>query len=174
MGAQVPSSRPRTVLVATNTVPLAARAVPPAERDVVSAREALQRLPRPEVGPPVTGRRGLYHAKRRWSGWKTKRGGKKYTMEYAHACHDLKTPFSCITTAFDNQTAGRFLIKTKSGFRLLGEQEARRLMTFDIHYPFAGTKKQRMAQLGNAIPPEFARRLFRHITRNVVKFHRTP
>ena len=174
MGAQVPSSRPRTVLVATNTVPLAARAVPPAERDLVSAHEALLRWPRPEEGRPVTGRRGLYHAKRRWSGWKNKRGEKKYKMEYAHACHHLKTPMSCITTAFDNQTAGRFLIKTKSGFRLLGEQEARRLMTFDIHYPFAGTLKQRMTQLGNAIPPEFARRLFRHITSNVVKFHRTP
>ena len=174
MGAQVPSSRPRTVLVATNTVPLAARAVPPAERDLVSAHEALLRWPRPEEGRPVTGRRGLYHAKRRWSGWKTKRGEKKYKMEYAHAFHGLKTPMSCITTAFDNQTAGRFLIKTKSGFRLLGEQEARRLMTFDINYPFAGTLKQRMTQLRNAIPPEFARRLFRHITRNVVKFHRTP
>ena len=109
----------------------------------------------------------------RWPGRRSA-GRLSTRLEYAHACHDLKTPFLCITTAFDNQTAGRFLIKTKSGFRLLGEQEARRLMTFDIHYPFAGTLKQRMTQLGNAIPPEFARRLFRHITSNVVKFHRTP
>ena len=112
----------------------------------------------------------MYHAKRRWSGWKTKRGVKKYTMEYAHACHPLNTPFSCITTAFDNQTAGRFLIKTKNSFRYLSEQEAKHLMAFDIHYPFAGTQKERFTQLGNAIPPEFARRLFTPITTNVVTF----
>ena len=91
-------------------------------------------------------------------------------MEYAHACHDLNAPFSCITTAFDNQTAGRFLIKIESGFRLLSKQEAKRLMSFNIHYPSAGTQKERFTQLGNASPPEFARLLFTHITTNAVTF----
>ena len=44
-------------------------------------------------------------------------------------------------------------------------------MTFPIDYPFHGTQHQRFVQIGNAIPPEFARVLFRHIiATNVVIF----
>lgn len=173
---QVPSSRPRTVMVATNTVPLTSNAMPRSEVDLVSASEALKQEPRPKVGRAVTSLMGLKHARNRLRGWLKKNGERKFTMKYAHAVADMSKPFSCLTTAFTNPTSGRFLIKTPrkkngiAGFRYLHEEEAKRLMTFPIDYPFHGTQHQRFVQIGNAIPPEFARVLFRHIVTNVVIF----
>ena len=167
---QVPSSRPRTVMVATNTVPLTSNAIPRSEVDLVSASEALKQEPRPKVGRAVTSPMGLKHARNRLRGWLKKNGERKFTMKYAHAVADMSKPFSCITTAFTNPTSGRFLIKTPRGFRFLHEEEAKRLMTFPIDYPFHGTQHQRFVQIGNAIPPEFACVLFRHIVTNVVIF----
>ena len=167
---QVPSSRPRTVMVATNTVPLTSNAIPRSEVDLVSASEALKQEPRPKVGRAVTSPMGLKHARNRLRGWLKKNGERKFTMKYAHAVADMSKPFSCITTAFTNPTSGRFLIKTPRGFRYLHEEEAKRLMTFPIDYPFHGTQHQRFVQIGNAIPPEFACVLFRHIVTNVVIF----
>ena len=71
-----------------------------------------------------------------------------------------------ITTAFRNPSCGAFLIKIGDDFYLLSQQQAARLVTFPMDYPFAGTQRERDSQVGSCIPPRFAYYLGLHIKRN--------
>ena len=53
-------------------------------------------------------------------------------------------------------------------WRKMSHQQAMRLLSIDITYPFHGTNKEIMTQIGNAIPPELARRLLVHVMTMVV------
>jgi site-specific DNA-cytosine methylase len=108
--------------------------------------------------------------------------GKKVKRDFCHRAMDVYKPAGCITTAFDNPTSGAFLIYdgmanrghpgypgSQPQFRKMSHPEqAMRLMTIDITYPFHGTNKESITQIGNAIPPEFARHLLVHVTTKVV------
>lgn len=180
---QVPSQRPRCIIVASRHLP-AAPAMPAHAASVVSVKEAFERRPLPAKGDRLdVGSKGWLNAVARLDGGDTDADGTQVGRAFNHLTMDKSKPSHCILTAFDNQTSGQFLIYdgmldrqhpdypgTRPQFRKMSHQQAMRLMSFDIAYPFHGTNKEIMTQIGNAIPPEFARRLLVHLTTKVVTY----
>ena len=68
---------------------------------------------------------------------------------------------STITTRFDTPSSGRFTHPTQN--RCITVREAARIQSFPDSFIFYGTKTSQMKQVGNAVPPIFARAIANEI-----------
>jgi DNA (cytosine-5)-methyltransferase 1 len=72
-------------------------------------------------------------------------------------------PSSTIRTEFFKPEKGRYLHPEAD--RPITHREAARLQTFPDHFEFVGTKIEIARQIGNAVPPNFAKQLARYVHR---------
>ena len=115
-------------------------------------KEAWSRHPVPARGDrPDVGSRCWQHCVARLDGGDLDADGKKAKRDFCHRAMDVHKPAPCITitTAYDNPSAGAFMIYggmanrghpgypgSQPQFRKMSHQQAMRLMSIDITYPF--------------------------------------
>lgn len=68
-----------------------------------------------------------------------------------------KKPARTITTRFDTPSSGQFTLNDQD--RCLTVREAARIQSFPDKYVFYGSKTSQMKQVGNAVPPEMAKKI---------------
>ena len=140
----VPQRRKRLLLVATKGNDFA----PPAPTlPAPSAGEALRRAPVPAAGPPVAER---VRAKIVQYGEKGLRAGQ-------YAVMDLSKPARTIHTQTLNST-GPYTLKRGDVYHVMSVEETARLQSFPPAFAFVGCATGVRKQIGNAVPPELARR----------------
>ena len=158
--SQVPSSRPRVVIVATMP---SGPALPARMNALVPCGQVLLNM---QWGRILA--LGSEGHKRAMTKFKAPNKILK-TRAFCYGTIDMLKPAPCVQTAFKNETSMRCLLTKvvdgKRRFFHLSNEQAAALVTFPRGYKFAGTDMDVGQQIGNCIPPKFACALFMHVRR---------
>ena len=81
---------------------------------------------------------------------------------------DIRNPSKTIICTYNHQPRLLVPLKNKNGYflRCLLPDELKQIQGFPLDYEILGNKKQKIVQIGNAVPPPLIEQIVRHVINN--------